>query len=98
MTFFTTGPSPTTSPLAWAEAVAAREGVQPRNSRDLLAMAERYAGLYPGGPEGLARLAKQIARPMRKKARVAGGLVADTARAVKKHPAVGQAIQEPGWN
>ena len=53
-------PSPTNEPLAWAEQLAAREGIQPRNSADLLAVVERYADVYPNGRNGLAALTEKL--------------------------------------
>lgn len=69
-------PSPVASPLEWAHLVAEREGVQPSNEAELLAVAERYAAIYPGGRQGIAELAERF-----------GESVVDAAKATAKDAA-----------
>ena len=65
--------SPVADPHAWAQTVAERDGLDTRNGSELLAVAERYADLYPGGRQGVAQLAEQF-----------GGAVKDAAVATAK--------------
>lgn len=90
-------PVPALHPIAWAEQLARREGVTPRNSRDLLALVGRYADVYPGGRQGLASLARQVVKPIAKAvARTtteAAKLTAEAASVAVKQPEIGQLLR-----
>ena len=82
-------PSPAGDAVAWAELVAKREGVQPRNSSELLAVVERYADAYPGGRQGLADLAGRLGETLTDAAR-------GTVKAGKKVARAGKVVAEAG--
>lgn len=90
-------PIPALHPIAWAEQLAQREGVTLRNSGDLLALVDRYADVYPGGRQGLASLAKQVAKPFAKvvtrTATEAAKLTAEAASAALEQPEIGQLLR-----
>ena len=90
-------PNPALHPIAWAEQLAQREGVTPRNSDDLLALVDRYADLYPGGRQGLASLAQQVAKPIAKvvarTAKEAAKVTAEAASVALEQPEIGQLLR-----
>ena len=73
--------SPTSDPRAWAETLAARDGLEMRNGADLLSVAERYADAYPGGRQGLADLAEQFGETVKDAAKTAAKAGAQAGKA-----------------
>ena len=96
--------SPVADAVVWAEKLAERDGVQTRNGAQLLAVARRYADVYPGGRQGVKELAEQFGKAVtdaaRKTAKVgeqagkAGKKVAKVgAEEYKKRPVIGQILR-----